>query len=46
MRLITAALLPERLRDAFGLRFEERQRARFDSLLRSVRSLRAERASA
>jgi uncharacterized protein (DUF2236 family) len=46
VRLITAALLPERLRDAFGLRFEAAQRARFDSLLRSVRSLRAERASA
>lgn len=46
VRLITAALLPERLRDAFGLRFEAKQRARFDSLLRSVRSLRAERASA
>jgi len=46
VRLITAALLPERLRDAFGLRFEQQQRARFDSLVRSVRSLRAERASA
>lgn len=46
VRLITAALLPERLRDAFGLRFEAKQRARFDSLLGSVRSLRAERASA
>ena len=42
VRLITAALLPERLRDDFGLRFEAKQRARFDALVRSVRSLRAE----
>jgi uncharacterized protein (DUF2236 family) len=46
VRLITAALLPERLRDAFGLRYEPKQRARFDALVRSVRSLRAERISA
>jgi uncharacterized protein (DUF2236 family) len=42
VRLITAALLPGRLRDDFGLRFEAKQRARFDSLVREVRSLRAE----
>jgi uncharacterized protein (DUF2236 family) len=46
VRLITAALLPPRLREAFGLRFEAKHRARFDSLLGSVRRLRAERASA
>ena len=46
VRLITAALLPARLRDDFGLRFEAKQEARFDALLRSVRRLRAERASA
>jgi uncharacterized protein (DUF2236 family) len=40
VRLITAALLPERLRDAFGLRFEDADRARFEALARSVRSLR------
>lgn len=41
IRLITAALLPEKLRDAFGLRFEAKQRVRFESLVRSVRGLRA-----
>jgi uncharacterized protein (DUF2236 family) len=40
VELITAALLPERLRDAFGLRFEAADRARFEALVRSVRSLR------
>lgn len=44
LRLITAALLPERLREDFGLPFGEKQRARFDALVRSVRSLRAEAA--
>jgi uncharacterized protein (DUF2236 family) len=46
VRLITAALLPARLRDDFGLRFDAKEGARFDALLRSVRRLRAERASA
>jgi uncharacterized protein (DUF2236 family) len=46
VRLITAALLPERLREAFGLRYEAKQRARFEALVRSVRSLRAEPRSA
>lgn len=46
LRLVTAGLLPERLRDAFGLRFDAGQRARFDSLVGSVLRLRAERASA
>ena len=46
VRLITAALLPERVRDDFGLRFEAKQRARFDALVRSVRRLRAEARSA
>jgi uncharacterized protein (DUF2236 family) len=40
VRLITAALLPPRLRDDFGLRYDARQRARFEALVESVRRLR------
>jgi uncharacterized protein (DUF2236 family) len=45
VRLITAALLPERLRDAFGLAFGEPERARFEALCGSVRSLRGKGAA-
>jgi uncharacterized protein (DUF2236 family) len=41
IRLITAALLPERLRGAFGLRFGAPERAHFEKLRASVRALRA-----
>jgi uncharacterized protein (DUF2236 family) len=41
VQLITAALLPERLRDDFGLKYGAEERARFDELLGSVRRLRA-----
>jgi uncharacterized protein (DUF2236 family) len=41
VRLITAALLPERLRADFGLEYGAAERARFESLLGSVRKLRA-----
>jgi len=41
VRLITAALLPPRLREAYGLRYEAPQRARYEALVASVRGLRA-----
>jgi uncharacterized protein (DUF2236 family) len=41
VRLITAALLPPSLREAYGLRYEAPQRARFEALVASVRRLRA-----
>lgn len=41
VRLITAALLPERLRADFGLSFEAAECTRFDALVASVRKLRA-----
>jgi len=39
-RAITLALLPVRLRDAYGLRWDERKQARFEALVESVRGLR------
>ena len=44
VRLMTAALLPTRLREAFGLPWDEGRAQRFDALVASVRRLRAERA--
>jgi len=41
VRLITAALLPERLRSDFGLPYGAEERARFEALLASVRRLRS-----
>lgn len=43
VRGVTAALLPPRLREAFGLRWDASRAARFDALVASVRRLRAER---
>jgi uncharacterized protein (DUF2236 family) len=40
VRLITAALLPERLRADFGLRYGAEERVRFESLRSSVQRLR------
>jgi uncharacterized protein (DUF2236 family) len=40
MRLLTAALLPERLREAFGLAWDAERAARLEALVSSVRSLR------
>jgi uncharacterized protein (DUF2236 family) len=37
VRLVTAALLPPRLRTAFGFRWTPRQQRRFDRMLRVVR---------
>lgn len=41
VRLITAALLPPRLREAFGLAWDAGRAQRFDALVASVRRLRA-----
>lgn len=40
LRLMTGALLPPRLREAFGLRWDEARAQRFEALCASVRSLR------
>ena len=42
LRLITAALLPPRLRGAFGLPWDEQRAQRFEALSASVRRLREE----
>jgi uncharacterized protein (DUF2236 family) len=43
MRLITAGLLPARLRDAFGLSWDAESAARLEALTASVRALRSAR---
>jgi len=40
LRLVTAGLLPERLREAFALPWDAKRAGRFDALAESVRSLR------
>ena len=42
VRLVTAALLPARLREAFGLSWEDARAERFAALVASVRGLRAD----
>jgi len=42
-RLVTAGMLPPRLREAFGLGWDEAREARLDALARSARALRGER---
>ena len=42
LRLLTTALLPPRLRDAFSLPWDQVRAQRFDALRASVRQLRAE----
>lgn len=44
VRRVTAALLPPRLREAFGLPWDEARAQRFDALVSSVQRLRAESA--
>jgi uncharacterized protein (DUF2236 family) len=46
VRLITTALLPDRLREAFGLPWDAARVQRFDALVASVRRLRGEGAAA
>ena len=43
MRSLTAALLPARLREAFGLAWDERRAERIEALTASVRALRRDR---
>jgi len=42
VRILTAALLPENLRSAFRLEWNDAKAERFEALIRSVRGLRAD----